>query len=499
MLRKIRIIVAVAVLICVTALFTDFTGTASRWWGWLAEIQFVPALLSLNVAALAVLALMTVVFGRVYCSAICPLGIMQDFINWIHGHMGPRHGRRNRFRYKKSLMALRICFLTLFAVLIGVGLTSVAGLLDPYSGYGRIASALISPVYDGINNVLATEAEGYGSYAFYHVDTPAVSWPLLIIALTTLAVVGCMAWLTGRGYCNMVCPVGTVLGYLSKISLLRPVIDTSKCNGCRSCERNCKASCIDASHHEIDYSRCVACMDCIDNCRQGAITYSVRRRKLSDEPAADRTDGARRTFLVAGAAIAGAAAASAQGKLHDGGLAPIIPKTVPDRNGRIVPPGAVSVANLERHCTACQLCISSCPNGVLRPSMDVATLLQPEMGYEHGYCRPECTRCSEVCPTGAIIKIDKAEKSSIHIGCAHVDLDRCLSATGVASCGKCSRKCPAGAITMTAVDPDSAEGGPTMPVVNEALCIGCGACENLCPVSPVSAIVVSGYEIHRIN
>lgn len=503
MLRKLRIAVAVVAILCVTALFTDFTGTAARWWGWLAKIQFVPAMLSLNVVALLFLAVLTLVMGRVYCSVICPLGIMQDFINWIHGHVGPRSKRRNRFRYKPALTVMRISVLVVFVAIIALGLTSIAGLLDPYSEYGRIASTLIAPVYDGINNVLATEAEGYGSYAFYHVTAPAIGWPLMVTALLTLAVVGAMAWFTGRGYCNMICPVGTILGYLSKISFLRPVIDTSKCNGCRSCERNCKASCIDAPHHRIDYSRCVACMDCIDNCRQGAISYTFRHAgkisRTAETRAVSQADESRRTFLVAGAVIAGAAAAGAKGKLSDGGLAPIIPKTVPERKGRIVPPGAVSVANLERECTACQLCISSCPNGVLRPSMDIATFLQPEIGYENGYCRPECTRCGEVCPAGAIVTIDRAEKSAIHIGRAEVDLDRCLSATGAASCGKCSRKCPAGAITMTSVGPEGADGSPLMPVVNEALCIGCGACENLCPVSPVSAIVVSGYEVHRIN
>ncbi len=131
--------------------------------------------------------------------------------------------------------------------------------------------------------------------------------------------------------------------------------------------------------------------------------------------------------------------------------------------------------------------------------MDLASLLQPEVGYEHGYCRPECTRCSEVCPAGAILKINEAEKSAIHVGYAHIDYEKCLSVSEGVNCGKCSRKCPAGAIEMAAVDPSDADGSRLMPVVNESRCIGCGACENLCPVSPVSAIVVSGYEIHRID
>lgn len=501
MLRKIRIVVAVAVLMCVTALFIDFTGFAVRWFGWLASLQFVPAVMALNVIALAVLLLITVVMGRVYCSVICPLGIMQDCINWMRSHVGPRRSRRNRFGYTKALTVARIGVLALFALLIITGVTYLAGLLDPYSGYGRIASALIAPVYDGVNNVLAAEAEGRGSYAFYRVDSAPVMWPVMTVALLTLAVVGLMSWFGGRRYCNTICPVGTILGCLSRISLLRPVIDTSKCNGCRSCERNCKASCIDASSHSVDYSRCVACMDCIDNCRQGAISFTFRNFKRGvAEATSHPVDTTRRTFLTAGAVIAGAAAANAAGgKLHDGGLAPVVPKTVPVRKGRIAPPGAVSVANLQRRCTACQACIANCPNGVLRPSMDLASLLQPEVGYEHGYCRPECTRCSEVCPAGAILKIDEAEKSAIHIGYAHVDYERCLSVSEGVNCGKCSRKCPAGAIEMVAVDPSDADGSRLMPVVNESRCIGCGACENLCPVSPVSAIVVSGYEIHRID
>lgn len=116
--------------------------------------------------------------------------------------------------------------------------------------------------------------------------------------------------------------------------------------------------------------------------------------------------------------------------------------------------------------------------------------MQPEMGYEKGFCRPECTRCSEVCPAGAITRITREEKTQYHIGTAHVDPEACISATGKSHCGKCAGKCPVGAIRMVK-GPDG-----MIPTVAEEVCIGCGACEQYCPVRPVSAIVVNGKYQH---
>ena len=494
MLKKIRVVLAIISLVALTLLFLDFTGTASALWGWLAKLQFMPAVLACNFVALIILLVLTLVFGRIYCSVICPLGIMQDVVNFIRGHVGKKSKRKNRFAFKPELTIVRALVLTLFCICVICGFLTIAALIEPYSEYGRIVSAFLAPVYDSANNLLADMAASRDSYTFYHVDLPAVFIPALILSGITLVVVALFAWFTGRGYCNTICPVGTILGYLSKFSLLKPVIDTNLCNGCRKCERNCKASCINAKTHSIDYSRCVDCMDCVENCSTGAIRYTWHRTFAPLTPSA--TDKSRRKFMASGAVIVGALAAKAEDKLTDGGFAEITPKTKPSRSGRIVPPGAVSLDNLTSRCTMCQLCISECPNGVLRPSMDAATFMQPEVSYENGYCRPECTRCSSVCPAGAIHPIDRAEKSAIHIGAAAVNLDLCLSVTAQASCGKCSRKCPAGAIEMVAMEP-AIEGSPLMPVVNDAACIGCGACENLCPVSPVSAIVVNGYEVHR--
>lgn len=208
-------------------------------------------------------------------------------------------------------------------------------------------------------------------------------------------------------------------------------------------------------------------------------------------------DGSRRQFLGMAAAIATTAALNALEKTVDGGLAVIVDKKKPARKTCIVPPGAKSIKNLTDHCTACQLCVASCPNGVLRPSTDLSTLMQPESSYERGYCRPECTRCSEVCPAGAILKIDAAEKSSVQIGRAVWIKENCIPLTDGVECGNCARHCPVGAITMvssSASDPESRK----IPVVNTERCIGCGACENLCPSRPFSAIYVEGNERHRI-
>ncbi len=156
----------------------------------------------------------------------------------------------------------------------------------------------------------------------------------------------------------------------------------------------------------------------------------------------------------------------------------------------------MSAANLARRCTGCQLCVVNCPNDVLRPSRDLKRWMQPELTFENGRCRPECTTCSSLCPTGAIRPIRRVEKSSIQIGHAVWNQALCLPAQGGIACGNCARHCPAVAILMAPLDAADAS-SPKIPMVDTERCIGCGACEYLCPVRPVSAIHVEGHEVHR--
>ena len=498
MLRKIRITLAVLCFVPVTLLFLDFTGTIHAWFGWLAKIQFLPAVLALNLGVVAALVLLTLLLGRVYCSVVCPLGVMQD----VFGRLGRRR-RKNRYSHSPALSWLRYTVLSLFVVALAAGVGSVVALLDPYGAYGRIASNLFAPLWQWGNNLLAGFAERAGSYAFYRTDVWIKSLPTFAVAVATFAALAVLAWRNGRTYCNTICPVGTVLGFLSKYSLFKPVIDTTKCNGCGLCARNCKASCINSKAHEIDYSRCVACMDCLDKCKQGAITYTRRhkshthRTSAGEETAsAQPVDDSRRAFLSATAILATTTALKAQEKKVDGGLAAIEEKKIPERATAITPPGSMSARNFAQHCTACQLCVSVCPNQVLRPSSDLTRLMQPEMSYERGYCRPECTKCAEVCPAGAIRPITKADKSAIQIGHAVWIKENCICITDDVECGNCARHCPVGAIQMVASDPENPE-SRKIPVVNTERCIGCGACENLCPSRPFSAIYVEGHIMHR--
>ena len=487
---KIRRILALVFFTFITLLFLDFTGTIHAWFGWMAKIQFLPALLALNVGVIIGLVVLTLLMGRIYCSVICPLGVFQDIISWFGGK-----AKKNRFRYSKPLTWLRYGMLALFVVAFIAGIGSIVALLAPYSAYGRIVSNLISPIYLWGNNLLAYFAEQADSYAFYTTEIWLKGGATFVVAILTLVVLAYLSWKNGRTYCNTICPVGTVLGFLSRFSLLKPVIDTDKCNGCGLCARNCKAACIDSKNHAIDYSRCVVCLDCIDKCKQGAIKY-VPRKKSTATCETENVDNGRRAFMTASAIAATASVVKAQEKKLDGGLATIVNKEKPLRETPIVPPGALSAKNFAQHCTACQLCVQVCPNQVLRPSTGLMNMMQPEVSYERGYCRPECTKCSEVCPAGAIRPIDRAEKSSIQVGHAVWVEKNCIVNTDNVSCGNCARHCPTGAIQMVpkdANDPKSLK----IPVVNTERCIGCGACENLCPSRPFSAIYVEGHEVHK--
>ena len=496
MLRKIRTIFAAVFFTLITLLFLDFTGTLHCWLGWMAKVQFLPAVMALNVVVVVGLIVLTLVFGRIYCSVICPLGVFQDVLARFRR-------KKNKYSYSKEVRWLRYSVLGVFVIAGLAGVGSLFQLLAPYSSYGRIATMIFQPVWKFGNNLLALVAEHFDSYAFYTIDTWMRSLPVFVIAAVTLVLLFVLAWRGGRTYCNTICPVGTILSFFARFSWFKIRFDEEKCKNCSLCSKNCKAACIDFKTHSVDYSRCVVCGNCIEKCNFGALKYcgpskSTRNSgdsKLSSS-SADTVDTSKRSFLLASAMVAGAAMAQKKEKLMDGGIAELEDKVAPERQTPLTPPGSQSFQNLSTRCTGCQLCISECPNQVLRPSSDLMHLMQPTMSYEHGYCRPECTRCSKVCPAGAIQLVDVAEKTSIQIGHAVWIKKNCVVLTDEVECGNCARHCPSGAIEMVPLDENDEE-SPMVPAINETACIGCGACEYVCPSRPFSAIFVEGHEVHK--
>lgn len=442
-LKVIRIILAALMLLGITALLLDTTGVLRHWLGWMPKVQLLPAMMALNVAVVVAILLVTLVIGRFYCAVVCPMGIFQDLFVWAHKLI---FGKKRPYHYRKPANWLRYTVLALFVLAMLVGMNSIAVLIAPYSAYARMVTGL--------------HASGLAQW----------------VAIATLAVIGLMSFTMGRLWCNTICPVGSLLGLLAKHRLFGIRIDAAKCVGCRKCEHGCKAMCIDIDNKTVDHSRCVDCWNCLAQCPTGAISLGGKQPAESTKP----VDDSRRKFVAGTVAVGAAMAVQAQEQKLDGGLAALMDKQVPQRKTPLKPFGSQSIKNFGTRCTACQLCVSQCPEKVLRPSAKLESLMQPELNYTDGYCRMACTRCSEVCPAGAIQPISKEEKTAISIGCAVVLKDNCIG------CGTCARHCPSAAISM--VD--------GKPAVNEARCLGCGACEYYCPARPMTAIYVEGREIH---
>ena len=443
-LKYIRIVLAALMLLGITALLLDTTGVLRHWLGWMPKIQLLPAILALNVAVVVAILAVTALIGRFYCAVVCPMGIFQDIFVWFHKLF---FGKKRPYRYSKPANKLRYPLLVFFVLAMVVGMNSIAVLIAPYSAYARMVTGLHA--------------------------TGVAQW----VAIITLVVIGLMSFTMGRMWCNTICPMGTLLGLISRHSLFGIKIDADKCVGCHKCEHRCKSMCIDIDGGKtVDSSRCVNCFTCIGECKQGAVTFGPKGREAKSQS----VDGSRRKFVAGTVAVGAAMAVQAQDKKVDGGLAALTDKQVPLRKTPLKPFGAKSLKNFSTRCTACQLCVSQCPEKVLRPSTKLESLMQPEMSYRDGYCRMACTRCSEVCPAGAIQPVTKEEKTAISIGVAVVLKDNCIG------CGTCERHCPSGAIQM--VD--------QRPAVNEARCLGCGACEYYCPARPMTAIYVEGREVH---
>jgi ferredoxin-type protein NapF len=204
----------------------------------------------------------------------------------------------------------------------------------------------------------------------------------------------------------------------------------------------------------------------------------------------------RRTFLasaasaVASVTLVGKIARAAETKEE------VIPTLVQsgEDSGAVAPPGAVSVSRFIDRCTSCQLCVTACPTQVLQPALleyGLAGLLKPRLDYNAAFCNFDCVRCAEVCPTGALDRLLPEEKHGAQIGIADFYRDRCVVVTNGTDCAACSEHCPTKAV---ATEPYG--NNLRLPVLNQDLCIGCGACEFACPVKPQKAIIVTGRRVH---
>ena len=512
MLRKTRITFSILFFTLITIFFLDFAEVLPQEFHVVAMIQFIPALLALNWIILVALLLLTFVFGRVYCSSICPMGVYQDIVSWIRKKTSNKKNKK-RYKYKPALNILRWSFLGATLVAFLFGFSFLLGLLDPYSAFGRMAVHLFKPAYQAGNNLLADVFTHFGNNTFYRVGIYLLSLTSTIIALITLITVGILAWRNGRIYCNSVCPVGTALGFISKYALYQIRFDSEKCTLCGSCSRNCKASCIDFKNMTVDGSRCINCFNCIESCKESGLKYRrVIARSTATKQANNESRSAINTSLRAKRSnpIINRSTKEAQqrrlflttllittyaaGKLFAEKTLHLGPKVDIKRRQPIMPPGATTIEQFSQKCTSCHLCVSKCPSRVIKPSFleyGIGGMMQPMLDFDHRFCNYDCTLCADVCPTGALTHLTQETKHTTQIGVVQLYLENCIVYTDETNCGACSEHCPTQAVSMIPY-----KGSLTIPHIKQEICVGCGGCEFICPSKPYKAIFVEGVTKH---
>lgn len=505
LLRRVRIVVSLIFFTATTLLFMDFLGIIHpSLSSGILFLQFVPSTLkfiaavSFGAIGFIIVLLLTILFGRVYCSSICPLGMMQDLVNWLSKKTKKK--KKHRYEFLKEQKILRLVLLAIPVLMFLFGSAFAINLLDPYSIYGRIAGNLFRPVIIFVNNIAASIFEHMRVYTFSTYDIKAFILVPFILTTAFFIFVVYMSWKKGRLYCNTVCPVGTLFGYLSKISLFKIVINKEDCLSCGKCARVCKASCIDSKNKCVDVTRCVMCFDCITTCPTDGITFNYAfTKKEPEEKSVENSntsvDQSKRNLLASmGLYFLSLSTLTAQVakdiKVTKLSKIPIL------RKSAISPPGSINVERFNAKCTACHLCVGACPTQVLQPSFleyGFLGMLQPRMDNNAGFCNFECKICSDVCPTGAIIPLALESKKLVQIGKAKFIEDNCIVKSQKTDCGACSEHCPTKAVHMIPYEKNL-----FIPEVREDYCIGCGACEYACPVKPHKAIYVEGNRTHQL-
>ena len=493
-LKKIRVTVAIGFFLVVSFLFLDFGSIIpSGFCSFLVSLQLVPSfvrsltLFSSVSLGLIFVFLLTILFGRVYCSTICPLGIVQDIIIRI----ARRINRRRRFLFKKPPYTIHYV-LFIFTVLSAFsGSLILLNLFEPFSNYGRILSNLISPSIVLANNAIGSLLSLFGILFLFQIALLHITLVSVLTPLGFLILIVYLSYTHGRLFCNLLCPAGALLGLLSRFSVFKIVIDKNNCKECGLCERVCKASCIDSKSLAVDFAACIGCFNCIDACPTVGMSYKGRWKETSN--ILPMVNEGRRKILKT-SIIPALGLLVPELSRNESSEARYQREFDESHRQPISPPGSVSREHFSSRCTACHLCISSCPTQVLFPSFldyGVAGIFQPKMNYSSSYCNFDCVTCGQICPTGAILPLDVNSKKQVQIGKAHFIKDECVVVKKKKDCGACSEHCPTKAVKMVPY-----EQRLVVPEVDDEICIGCGACEHACPVQPRKAIYVNGNLVH---
>ncbi len=489
-LRWFRIAVALLVFIAVTLSFT-FLGREIAQLSQVLKFQFVPSLLLFaggGAVIFLVFLLLTLLFGRVYCSFICPLGIFQDCIGRISNIFKSK--KQKRTKYSKPFNVLRYSILAIIFLFTIFGIMYPILMLDPYSIFGRFARHIFNPAIQLVSNSISTF---FPESVYYRSFTPIVSGTL-ILTISFFIIIVIMSSLRGRLYCNTICPVGSLLGLISKISLFKLTINHSSCVGCAQCAKHCKAECIDENNRVIDESRCVACFNCMGVCTGGAISYKLRwnlfkkGEPLSKESHIKEMKGRREAIAAIGAI--GALLVVRNWKKEKIEVAESGVSSNTREITGIIPPGGKGIEHLMNNCTACHACVAACPNEIItyaKGEYGLNGLFLPVIHYNSHFCGYDCKRCMEVCPSGALVNVPLADKQHIQVGKAKYTFRYCVVHTAGTDCGACDEHCPTKAITMV---PLKTNENLFIPSVNRDICIGCGGCEYICPASPKAITIV---------
>lgn len=497
-LKPLRVVISLLFFMAVSILFLDYRHfLPASIFNKITYLQFVPStlkfisILSISAIGFILIIILTVLFGRIYCSTICPLGVFQDIISRISKRFKKKKKKHYYFSTPYNFIRYGILIITVITFLISI--KTLVNWLDPYSVFGRLLTFFFKPLVIWLNNLASIIFEKFEIYSFYHIKQTAINLIVYIIPVFFFVIIIVFSALRGRFYCNTICPVGTLLGFFSKISLFKIKFKSENCINCGLCEKTCKSQCIDYKNQTIDVSRCVDCFNCLAVCKSEAFEYSFKKNKKTEALNKKEYYSANRRKLITG------------GILFTTGLLGIHSKNLKaatneelveiDREFPVSPPGSKSIGHFKSICTACSLCINACPTNVLQPSLfeyGLLGIMQPYMDFSTSFCNYECTKCGEVCPTGAILPLTVKEKKTTQTGIAKFVKNNCIVITNETECVACSEHCPTKATTMISYKNDL-----VIPEIDESICIGCGACEFACPAKPYKAIYVEGNEVHK--